>query len=341
MTNINLEPAEKTAGEKILAEVPMKRSFLSRALPQLLASVALLIGALMLLAPVPTFAQLGGENLRGDYGMKSGSQGAPGLYLGNMFYFYRTDTIKDLSGNELSRVNAKVDVFANVILGNYVTKKTILGGNYAFGVALPFLNSQLALPSLDVGAQTWGLADIYIKPLELGWHFRQADITTGYAFFAPTGRFSAGSTDNVGLGMWSNEFSAGTTVYFDRDRKWHAAGSGFYEIHSSKQDLDFRTGDIFTVEGGAGRSYLKGYANAGLAYVAQWKVTEDGGKDVSTLVRGKKGSMFALGPELNVPVGNSGVFVGFKYLFDIRSRLATSGNYLGLSLTFVRPSKND
>ncbi len=317
----------------------MKRSVLSRVFPRLLVSVALLIGALLLLAPAPAFAQLGGENLRGDYGMKSGSQGPPGFYFGNVFYFYRTDTIKDLSGNDLSKVNAKIDVFADVILGNYVTKKKIMGGNYAFTAALPILNSELALPSLDVGAQTWGLADMYIKPLELGWHFKQVDVIAGYAFFAPTGRFSAGATDNTGLGMWSNEFSAGTTMYFDQERKWHAAGTGFYEIHTSKQDLDFRTGDVFTLEGGGGRAFLKGYANAGLAYVGQWKVTEDSGRDVSPLVRGKKGSMFALGPELNMPVSKRGVFLGFKYLFDTRSRLATSGNYLVLTLTYVRPSK--
>ncbi len=319
----------------------MKRFFVSRALTRLLASVALLILVFPLLAPTPTFAQLGAENLRGDYGMKSGSQGPPGLYVGNMFYFYRTGTVKDLSGNDLSKVNAKIDIFANVILGNYVTKKKILGGNYAFVTALPILNSELALPSLDVGAQTWGLADMYIKPFELGWHQEKADIVGGYAFFAPTGRFSAGATGNTGLGMWSNEFSAGTTVYFDRERKWHAAGAAFYEIHTSKQDLDFRTGDVLTLEGGVGRTFLKGYANAGVAYVGQWKVTEDSGKDVSPLVQGKKGSMFALGPELNMPVGKTGVFLGFKYLCDTRSRLATSGNYLGLSLTYVRPSKND
>lgn len=49
--------------------------------------------------------------------------------------------------------------------------------------------------------------------------------------------------------------------------------------------------------------------------------------------------MFALGPELNMPVSKKGIFVGFKYLFDVRSRLATSGDYLVLSLTYVRPSK--
>jgi hypothetical protein len=316
----------------------MKNVFLSRVLPVPLVSVALPLAVLLLLVVPRAVAQLGGENLRGDYGMKSGSQGPAGFYLGDIFYFYRTDTVKNLNGDDLLKSPA-IDIFGNFILGSYVTKKKILGANYAFTVALPVLNTELALPSLNVGAQTWGLADMYIKPLELGWHFKHADAVAGYAFMAPTGRYTAGANDNTGLGMWSNEFSAGTTLYLDQGRKWHAAATGFYEIHTSKQDLDAKTGDIFTLEGGAGRAFLQGYANAGLAYVGQWKVTEDSGSDVNLLVRGKKGSMFALGPELNMPVSKKGIFLGFKYLFDVRSRLATSGDYLVLSLTYVRPSK--
>ena len=316
----------------------MKHSFLSRVLSRPSLCMVLLSVALRLLAPTSAVAQLGGENVRGDYGMKSGSQGPPGLYVGNIFYFYSTDTVKTLSGGELPK-SPKIDIFGDLILGSYVTKKKILGANYAFTVVLPILNAELALPSLDVGAQTWGLGDMYIKPLELGWHFKRADVIAGYAFMAPTGRYTAGNNNNTGLGMWGNEFSAGTTFYFDQGKKWHAAGTGFYEIHTSKQDLDSKTGDIFTLEGGVGRAFLQGYANAGLAYAGQWKVTEDSGADVSPLVQGKKGSMFALGPELNMPVSKKGIFLGFKYLFDVRSRLATSGNYLVLSLTYVRPSK--
>jgi hypothetical protein len=65
-------------------------------------------------------AQLGGENLRGDYGMKSGSQGPPGFYLGDIFYFYRTDTIKDLNGDDLSHSPA-IDIFGNIILLVFLT----------------------------------------------------------------------------------------------------------------------------------------------------------------------------------------------------------------------------
>jgi hypothetical protein len=187
----------------------LKCSLLSRVLTSPLVFVALLMGTIRLLAPTSAVAQLGGENLRSDYGMKSGSQGPPGFYLLDIFYFYRTDTAKTLNGDDLLKAPA-IDIFGNIILSSYVTKKKILGANYAFTVALPILNAELSLPSLDVGSQTWGLGDIYINPLELGWHFKHADAIVGYAFFAPTGRYTAGANDNTGLGMWSNEFSAGT-----------------------------------------------------------------------------------------------------------------------------------
>jgi len=104
----------------------LKCSLLSRVLPPPLVSVVLLIGKLLLLAPSPAVAQLGGENLRGDYGMKSGSQGPSGFYLGDIFYFYRTDTVKTLNGDDLSKASA-IDIFGNIILSSCVTKKKILG----------------------------------------------------------------------------------------------------------------------------------------------------------------------------------------------------------------------
>jgi len=61
-------------------------------------------------------------------------------------YFYRTDTVKKLNGDDLSRSPA-IDIFGNIILSSYVTKKKVLGANYAFTVALPILNAELALPS--------------------------------------------------------------------------------------------------------------------------------------------------------------------------------------------------
>jgi hypothetical protein len=46
-----------------------------------------------------------------------------------------------------------------------------------------------------------GASDLYLMPLQLGWHFTRADAVAGFALFAPTGRHTAGADDNVGKGL--------------------------------------------------------------------------------------------------------------------------------------------
>jgi hypothetical protein len=57
---------------------------------------------LVLLAATPAYAQLNGENLLGDTGVKNGSQPAPGFYVGNLYYRYGTETIKDADGERVT-----------------------------------------------------------------------------------------------------------------------------------------------------------------------------------------------------------------------------------------------
>jgi hypothetical protein len=284
----------------------------------------------------PARAQLGGENVRGDVGLKSGTQAPPGWYVGDVFYFYNTDEIRGANGGAVD--GPQLHLFGDFLLFNDVTTKKLFGGHYGFTVAAATLNSALTLPTLNVSTSTWGFADLYVQPFQLGWNFKHADAMVGYAFFAPTGRYTAGATDNTGLGMWSNEFSAGTTVYFDPKRNWHASAAGFYEIHTSKRDLDQKVGDLFTLEGGIGRAFMHGYANAGLAYFGQWKVTEDSGTAVSPLVAGLKGSMIGAGPEINLPITKHPIFLTFRYLFDMYSRVATQGQSAVLGVVYANPT---
>jgi len=48
-----------------------------------------------------------------------------------------------------------------------------------------------------------------------------------------------------------------------------------FETHSKKKGTDIQVGDIVTLEGGFGKSFLEGALTIGLAFDAQWKVTED------------------------------------------------------------------
>jgi hypothetical protein len=68
--------------------------------------------------------------------------------------------------------------------------------------------------------------------------------------------------------MWSFEFFAGTTIYIDEAKSWHFATTAFYETHTEKKDTDIRVGDILTLEGGLGKSFMYGALSVGAAYYA-------------------------------------------------------------------------
>jgi hypothetical protein len=94
--------------------------------------------------------------------------------------------------------------------------------------------------------------DVMIRPLELGWHARRADVTTGIDFYLPTGRYEPGGDDNVGKGMVTFESYAGTTLFFDEKRSTSLATTAFWEINGKKKHTNAKVGQILTLEGGIG-----------------------------------------------------------------------------------------
>ncbi len=236
----------------------------------------------------PAQAQLNGENLLGDMGVKSGSQPEPGWYVSSIYYRYFTDSIKDQNGKRLAldpSGNAKQTINAAMPLVLYVSKKKVLGAHFGAMAVLPIAQGALEAPGLGLSdSASLGLSDLYVMPAQLGWHFKRADITTGVGLFIPTGRHSAGADDNLGKGMWSYELSGGGTVYLDSKRSISVATTAYWETHSKKdgevriEDVtisNVKVGQLLTLEGGVGKSFLHGAASIGVAYYAQWKVTSD------------------------------------------------------------------
>ena len=74
--------------------------------------------------------------------------------------------------------------------------------------------------------------------------------------------------------MWTYEPFVGTTVFFDEKRTVSFATTAFWEFHGKKEDSDVKVGQILSLEGGLGKSFLGGGLIIGAAYYAQWKLTE-------------------------------------------------------------------
>ena len=318
------------------------------------------LGALLAIATIgatPALAQLNGENLLGDTGVKNASQPAPGFYIGYLYYRFRTDTIKGPDGEPIvfdpsQRGSQSIDVGAPLIM--YVSQKKLFGGNIGMMAVVPFANGGLEAPAFGLNEQvSTDIADMYIVPFQLGWHQPKADVTAGFGMFAPTGSYEPGASDNLGKGMWSFEVFGGGTMYLDEKRSVSLATTAYWESHTKKDgttDLEFagltptgiRVGQLLTLEGGAAKSFLHGAAHLGVAYYAQWKITRDdlglpalpGMPDIG------KHKVFGIGPDVTIPIATSSrliSLINIRYFWEFGAETKTQGQSLFVTTTFPVP----
>ncbi len=301
---------------------------------------AAVVITVMLAVPADSAAQLNGQNIKGDAGLKSGSQAPPGTYVAIPLWFYTADAVKDREGDELLTGSLDSAVFGAAL--NVVTPRKLLGANYGFLVVLPWANNRVqGVEDFDSNPGA-GLTDMFIQPINLGWHRPRADFTGAYGLYLPTGRYEDGAANNTGLGMWAQEFLVGTTVYLDERRTLHAATTATFDFQSAKKDSNTKVGSILNLEGGIGADFLGGGLTAGLAYYGTFKLSDDrfDARLPSVLIRGKN-RVWGLGPEISLAIAANKTVYGFvtvRYQWEVGARTTTEGAAWNIMATFpIRP----
>jgi hypothetical protein len=294
--------------------------------------------ALIAFWSLPLNAQYLGDQQIGLAGLKAGSQPGPGFYLTiPLYYRDRNISIYDAHGNQvLKGITADISLF--VLPGVTVTTPfKILGATYGASFTEWISNGVVDVAAVNFHRTTgYGYGDIYVQPLILGWRVPHLDVTAAYAFFAPTGHGSAGQH------MWVNEIDLGGTLYPDKAKAWNVSTMMYYDFNQRKNNADITVGNTLTLAGGIGRSFLKGAANAGVAYGAQWKITHDSGIGIPPVVHVADGRVFGVGPEIDLPVfarGQNAGFVSFRYMWLVGPKAALGGQVLTASFTFARLRK--
>jgi hypothetical protein len=305
-----------------------------------------------LLAPAPALAQLNGSHVPGDFGVQAGSQPQPGFYASLFFVKYDTDTLKGRDGDTVTLSPGSPGSIGTTALAPilwYVSDVKVFGANYGVMAVPAWANASLEAPAFEFGRTVdTGVADMLIRPLDLGWHTSRTDVSAGFQFYAPTGRYTRGASDNLGKGMWSYEPFVGATFFLDRARTFSLATTGFWEFHSEKRDSNVKVGQLLTLEGGVGKSFVGGGLVIGAAYYAQWKLTEDrlasfllpGGGTLDPQLAGKH-RVFGLGPDVTLPVATRSKLIALinaRYFWESGGRSKTQGQNLVVTATFPIPS---
>ena len=228
---------------------------------------------------VPAQAQLNGSHTLGDFGVQSGSQPPPGFYAALFYLRYDTDTIKDADGNTVRLSPSSpgsLAVSAAAPLAWYVSKAKLLGRELRRDGGASVANASLEAPAFALSHTVdTSFADMLVRPLDLGWHTARADVTAGFQFYTPTGRYERGGSDNIGKGMWTTSRSSARRSTSTRSgppvspRRPSGSSTATRRTPTSKSARSSRS------RAALGKSFLGGGLIVGAAYYAQWKLTED------------------------------------------------------------------
>lgn len=144
----------------------------------------------------------------------------PGITYMNLALNYSASQLNNSNGNAITGLAGKYSFWVDENIFMYVPKYKFLGAYFAPYISVNVANGSLVadIVGTNLGANGGGagLADTYVQPLNLGWHLKRAEVNLGYAFLAPTGRYTAGASNNVGSGYWGNDLTMGTTVYLTK-----------------------------------------------------------------------------------------------------------------------------
>jgi hypothetical protein len=281
---------------------------------------------------VPAGAQDLGHKVLGTLGLLAGSQPSSGLYVVDRLLSYGANDIFDRDGHRIP-VGLDLDAVANGIGAQVTLKLPRLSTYMNVSVGVPASHIHLQTDRPEATLDRFGFGDLYVQPIKIGWKMTQVDIVSGYAFYAPTGRFTPRGSDGVGRGHWTHEFSLGSAVYFDRAKTWHVSGLASYELNQRNRGIDIRRGDTIQFQGGAGKTLRN--VDVGLATYALRQVRDDRGADVPEPLLGARDRVFGLGPEIDITLAPIRSRITVRYCRDVVVKARPLGQVLVFGLTIM------
>ncbi|HKR60497.1 MAG TPA: transporter [Pyrinomonadaceae bacterium] len=294
--------------------------------------------ALLLVASVFTGQRLAQAQVRGVYPVGMSATGAgslpdSGFSYSNLFILYSRDQFKDADGRRLPVVGSH-SVLIDMNTFVWASKKKILGGaRYSAAASLPISNNSLSAEgeALSGGG---GFADSFYQPLILGWQTERADFKVAYGFLAPTGRFSAGKSDNVGSGYWTHVLSSGQTFYLTKNKSTAVSAFQMYEFHGAQTGTDIHPGQTLNLDYSLTQTTplpKEMRLQLGLVGYGQWQTTDKSGPTITPEQAKAHYKVNALGFASNVILPAGKASLGFKYFREFANRSTFQGYTLQIS----------
>ncbi len=252
-------------------------------------------------------------------------------------------------------VDVNVGVIAPTII--WISKWKILGASYGAYISPSFSNTSVgvALDLYRLGPDTndsqFGIGDLYFQPLWLGWTKEHFDVSFGYGFYVPTGKYNtetitlptiggsitAEDTDNIGYGFWTHQLQVAAAWYPWSDRRMAVETALTYEAHGDKEDYDLKLGPESSFSSGISQ-YLPLQSDQmllleiGPAGYDSWQVTNDSGADAGNPPT--KDGVHAIGGQLGLTQVKWNAALNFHYFYEFSAKDRFRGSSIGLNFAF-------
>jgi len=250
--------------------------------------------------------------------------------------YYATNTFRDAGGSKVKELtitgpggrpvtfdlNVSVEVWTLAPGVIWSPDWKILGARYAATAMIPIGNPSIAGSlkgeigrGLNIDQSSWGLGDLYVRPLWLQWELDRLDVATSYGFYAPTGKYKTGANDNVGLGFWGHELSGMARYQIDAARTFAAVVAVVGEINNELEGSEVTPGSHVTFTWGLRKDMMDGWFQLGLLGYDTWQVSDDSGPGAPPRSERVRDSVHAAGVQIGVPK----LGLAVKYLHEFRA----------------------
>lgn len=278
---------------------------------------------------LPAAAQVRGVYPLGMSAVNSGVIARAGFTYVNNFLFYSRDESLGPDGEVVATGANSVMMDMNTFV--WVSKHRLhaLGdARMSVAASLPIATNALSSDAAGALSGGGGFADSYYQPLILGWQLPRAAVKAAYGFLAPTGRFEAGATDNVGSGYWTHAISAGQTFYLTPSKETALSAFQMYEFHTTQEGTEIHPGETLSLDYSllhTLRLRKDTRLQLGLVGYNQWQTTDKSGPGVTAQQAAAHYRINALGFGFNLLLPERLVSIGGKYFDEFASRSTYQG----------------
>lgn len=217
---------------------------------------------------------------------------------GSKFYGKDGEQVTKITGPLGATINLNVDLngYLNTPFPVWVSKFKVLGANWLAGATVGYttVSTNSAYERIgqidsihqsgNVTGKVSGFSDLGVMPIYLSWGSKQFDVTAGYMFYAPTGKYEPGGSENTGVGYWSHIFQCFGYYYPMKESGQPSKAMAImlattYEITSKIKNTDVNPGNRFYLDYGI-EQYLSSKFSLGVFGGNSWQASADKGSGV-------------------------------------------------------------